>query len=165
MGGGVRQAGFTGGDGVTDLEKWDRRFLRRAALVAESSKDPSTRVGAVIVDGMRRPVSDGYNGFPMGVADTPGRLNDRETKLKLILHAELNAVLFANRDLDGCAVYTWPFMPCSRCAAALIQKRVNRVVSFAGAPRRWAGDFALAAEMFAEVGVTLTLYPKEDEQG
>jgi dCMP deaminase len=67
-------------------EKWDCRFLEMAELVGSWSKDPSTKVGAVIVDKDRRIVSTGYNGFPQGIADRSELLNDREKKYKLIVH-------------------------------------------------------------------------------
>src|ERR1051326_2813900 len=58
---------------VERKEKWDRRFLELAKHVSSWSKDPSTKVGAVIVDANRRVVATGYNGFPRGVEDTPER--------------------------------------------------------------------------------------------
>ena len=74
--------------------KWDKRWIGVAEHIARFSKDPSTQVGAVIVDGMNRLVSIGYNGFPRGVADDDERYNNRKTKLKLIVHAEANAISF-----------------------------------------------------------------------
>src|SRR4051812_38103493 len=93
--------------------KWDMRFLELAAHVAGWSKDPSTKTGAVITDTRGSVISMGFNGFPMGVADTIDRLNDRETKYQMIVHCERNAIIFAQRDLSGCTLYTWPFMSCS----------------------------------------------------
>lgn len=108
---------------------WDRRFIEMAKLVASWSKDPSTQTGAVIVDPRRRVVSVGYNGFARGVEDTPERYADRETKYKLIVHCERNALLFAGRDLKGCTLYTWPFMSCATCAAVVIQSGITRCVA------------------------------------
>ena len=54
-------------------EKWDRRFLALAEHVADWSKDPSTKTGAVIVRPDRTIASMGYNGFPRGMADTDDR--------------------------------------------------------------------------------------------
>ena len=51
------------------MNKWDMRFLELAALVATWSKDPSTQVGAVIVDSAKRIVSVGFNGAPRGVQE------------------------------------------------------------------------------------------------
>ena len=70
------------------MNKWQRRFFDLARLVATWSKDPSSQVGAVIVDDKKRIVSVGFNGLPMGVEDTDERLNVRELKYELIVHAE-----------------------------------------------------------------------------
>lgn len=139
---------------------WDRRFIEMAKLVASWSKDPSTQTGAVIVDPRRRVVSVGYNGFARGVEDTPERYADRETKYKLIVHCERNALLFAGRDLKGCTLYTWPFMSCATCAAVVIQSGITRCV----APpipehlrERWEVDMDLARQQFHEAGVMLDI--------
>ena len=93
------------------LKRWDLRFLEMSQLVASWSKDPSTKVGAVIIDDDRRVISLGYNGFPKGVADDK-RLDDREEKYKIVVHAERNALLFANINVKNCSIFTYPFMPC-----------------------------------------------------
>lgn len=133
--------------------KWDIRFLELAQLVSTWSKDDSTRVGAVIVDPANRVVSVGYNGFARGVADTPDRLDDRDVKLKMVIHAEENAILFAQRNLVGCTLYTWPFMPCASCAGKVIQVGIRRVVSLVSDNPRWVQSFQLASQQFAEAGV------------
>src|SRR5690242_18395881 len=107
-------------DEIPGVEKWDRRFLDLAKFVAQWSKDPSTKTGAVITRG-REVVSVGYNGFPRDVEDAPERYNDRELKYKLIVHCERNALLFAKQDLSGCTLYTYPFMSCTPCAGMVIQ--------------------------------------------
>ena len=141
--------------------KWDTRFLSLASTVADWSKDPSTKCGAVIVTPEHRIVSLGFNGLARGVEDTYDRLNDRETKLRMIIHAEINAILFSEGFTDGCTLYTHPFMPCSRCAAQIIQAGITKVVapSNPSSPRekRWESDFALTREMFSETGITLDL--------
>ena len=91
--------------------KWDERYIGLAEYVASWSQDPSTKVGAVIVDEKNRPVSFGFNGLPQGVEDTPERLNNRDIKYKMILHAERNALLFAKSDLTDCTLYVWPMQP------------------------------------------------------
>ena len=138
-------------------DKWDKRFLSMAALIATWSKDPSTQVGAVIVDKERRVVSLGYNGFPKGISDDK-RLDKRETKYKMVVHAECNALLFAAKDLAGCTIYTQPFMPCPTCAGMIIQSGITRAVSHETNNDRWSEDFAIARNMFKEAGVDLTEY-------
>ena len=108
---------------------WHNKHLRLLKTIASYSKDPSTKVGAVIVDSKNRVVSMGYNGFPRGIDDDSSRLEDRETKYKLILHAEENALLFAKGSLDGFTIYTWPFPPCTHCALLIIQSGIKTIVA------------------------------------
>ncbi|MES9935010.1 MAG: dCMP deaminase family protein [Sedimenticola sp.] len=143
--------------------KWDTRFLGLAAHISAWSKDPSSQVGAVITDG-NRIVSLGYNGFAAGVVDAPDRLEDRNTKLNLTIHAEENAMIFAKRDLTDCTVYvTHP--PCPRCASKLIQEEVARIVSIAPSDdflSRWADDLELSMQMYREAGVEFTTYELDE---
>lgn len=144
------------------MTKWDKRFLDLAQHIAQWSKDPSTKTGAVIVDDKQRIVSVGFNGFPRGVDDSPERYLDRETKYKLIVHCERNALLFAERNVEGSTLYTWPFMSCSQCAAMVIQSGIKRCVAPVVPPHlweRWGVDMALAAQMFREAGVELVEVP------
>lgn len=135
------------------MTKWDERFSELAALVATWSKDPSTKVGAVIVDQKNRIVSIGFNGYPHGIINCD---DERDERLRKTIHAEENALLFAGRDVEGFTIYvTHP--PCARCAAKIIQMGITRVVS--SSPNhtfleRWAADVVGAAKMFDEAGVT-----------
>jgi dCMP deaminase len=137
------------------LQEWAMGMARH---VAKLSKDPSTKVGAVIFDPKRRIVSAGYNGFARGVHDTEARLNHRETKYKLILHAEKNSIMFATAPLDECTlVVTHPC--CAQCAALVIQAGIKHVIW----PRptkefmsRWADDYAFTLAQFGEADVGVT---------
>lgn len=139
------------------MNKWDKRFIDLAEHVSTWSKDPSTKVGAVIVDENRRIVSVGYNGFPAGVNDAQERYDNREIKYEMIIHGEINAILFANRDLHNCTLYTWPFMPCSRCASIVTQKGISRVVAPVNKDPRWEKSFNLSKDIFNEAKVKLDL--------
>lgn len=133
--------------------EWDQRMLDLAAHIAGWSKDPSTKVGAVIVDDLRRVVGHGYNGFPRGVADTPERLNDRPTKYLHVVHAELNAILNARGSVEDCTLYL-THQPCAECAKAIIQAGLLRVVvSPASGIARWADSHMTAWSMLEEAGV------------
>ena len=106
------------------LQEWAIGLAEHVALL---SKDPSTQVGAAIFDDKRRLVSVGYNGFARGVDDLDRRLEDREMKLRLTLHAEKNAMLFANGSLEGCTlVVTHPC--CAQCAAQVVQAGIKHVI-------------------------------------
>jgi len=137
---------------------WDKRFLLLAAHVAGWSKDPSTQVGAVIIDDQRRVLATGYNGFPRGIADTPERLNDRPVKYALVVHAEMNAILQAGPLAKGATLYLYgmPGPPCANCTKHIIQSGITRIVTRSGEdPPRWAEEFARSREMLDESGVTL----------
>jgi dCMP deaminase len=139
---------------------WDSRFLEMARLVSSWSKDPSTKVGAVITHG-KFVVSLGFNGFPKGVSDLSERLENREIKYKMVIHAELNAILTARQHLEGCTLYVWPFMPCSQCGSAIIQSGIKRVVAPKMDNERWTESFALTTQMFSEAGLELVLIPAD----
>ena len=133
---------------------WDDRFLALADHIASWSKDPSTKVGAVIVRPNRTIASVGYNGFPRGVNDDLERLNDRPTKYSMTVHAEANAILSADGRIDGCTLYVTPLHPCSNCAALIIQSGISKVVAgMPTDPAHWADSFAKAKMMFDEAGV------------
>lgn len=134
---------------------WQRYFLDMAQQVASASKDPSTQVGAVIVDERRRVLGHGYNGLPRGVRDTWERLNDRQTKYRMIVHAEPNALLNAGRAVEGATLYVWPLPCCCECAKLVIQAGIRRVVAPAADVSRWQESFDIAAEMFSEAGVEM----------
>jgi len=129
-----------------------------ARHVAKLSKDPSTKVGAVIFDPKGRIVSAGFNGLARGVKDTPERLNDRDLKLRMVLHAERNAISFATAPLEGCVmVVTHPC--CAQCAASIIQAGIAHVMypaPLAEFKARWAEDYELAHAQFSEAGVQIT---------
>ena len=138
-------------------EKWDRRFIDLALHISGWSKDPSTKVGCVVVGEDREIRSTGFNGFPRGIDDSMERLEDRELKYPLICHAEENAIMHAARigiSLKDCTAYvTWP--PCTRCARSLIQAGVVEVV-YPGnieIPDRWMEDFERSNSMMREAGV------------
>ena len=139
------------------MTDWNRRFLALAEHIATWSKDPSTKVGAVIVDADRRIISTGYNGFPRDVEDLDQRLNNRDVKYEMIVHGEINAIVFANQNLQGTTLYTWPFMPCSRCAGIVIQSGIRTVVAPYNDNPRWQDSFKLTQQMFREAQVELIL--------
>lgn len=142
------------------LSKWDLRFLDLARFISTWSKDPSTQVGAVLVDRFNRIISAGFNGLPRGIADSESRLADRDTKLRLTLHAEDNALNFAAHDTRGATCYVWPMPPCGPCAARLIQSGVVRVVAPEPTPdlaSRWGTDHWIAREALLEAGVEVRL--------
>ncbi len=142
-----------------DYLSWDEYFMGIAMLSSYRSKDPSTQVGACIVNDKNRIMSVGYNGFPAGCSDDEfpwERQGDvYDTKYAYVCHAELNAIL-NNRGgtLDGCRIYVALF-PCNECAKAIIQSGIKEVVylsdKYADTPTTRASK-----RMFESAGVKLT---------
>lgn len=152
-------------------EKKDRHWLKMSVHASEQSKDPSTRVGSFILGPDYEVRSSGYNGFPRGVKDDH-RLQDRETKLNLVVHAELNALLAAARvgtPLKGCTLFlaatddsgmVWGGPPCTRCSVHIIQSGIDEIVSYKpkAVPSRWAADLAVARGILDEAGILYREY-------
>lgn len=109
--------------------RWLKRYMEAARLAASWSKDPSTGVGCRIVTPDYLPVSEGFNGFPRSWEHDDAYLHHRADKYSAIIHAELNAILFARQDLTGCLMITYPLPPCSRCAAVIRQSGIAEVHS------------------------------------
>ena len=141
------------------MTNWDQRFLNLAKHISEWSKDPSTKVGCVVVGPDREIRSTGFNGLPRGIEDNDERLNNREIKYPLICHAEENAIMHAARigiSLKDCtANVTWP--PCTRCARSLIQAGVSTIIypKDIEIPDRWMEDFNLSLNMLKEARINI----------
>ena len=115
----------------TDYISWDEYFMGISLLSGMRSKDPSTQVGACIVDSDNRIVSIGYNGFLNGCSDEDfpwEREGDfLNTKYPYVVHAEQNAILNARgKNLEGCSIYVNLF-PCHDCARNIIQSGIKKV--------------------------------------
>ncbi|MCE8012877.1 deoxycytidylate deaminase [Billgrantia desiderata] len=144
------------------IADWDDFYLGMAAYMSCKSKDPSTRVGAVIVRPDRTHASSGFNGLPPGIADTAERLHNRELKYQLIRHAEANACALAREPLHGYTLYVWPLPPCAQCAAMLIAEGIKRVIAPSVPPgSRWLESAMLGREVLEEAGVAVEWKPWE----
>jgi len=140
------------------------KFVGVAKAAAALSKDPSTKVGCVVVDDDGSVLSLGYNGFPRGVDDLPQRYADRDTKLIFVAHAESNAIAQAARHgvrLLGSTMVLTALYPCMNCAKQIIQAGIKRVY----APRmskdvneQWKLERDRSVVMFIEAGVTVEEY-------
>ena len=134
--------------------KWDMRFLELAQLVASWSKDPSTKVGAVLVRPDRTIVSTGYNGFPRGCNDCKATYANREQKYARVVHAELNAILMAGGDTKDNILYCTLF-PCCECAKAVVQTGISTVVvPSLDKLDRYYDSMCVTEEMFQQSGIT-----------
>lgn len=108
------------------MTKWDARFILLSQEIAQWSKDPDKKVGAVLVSSDRRKVSWGYNGFPRGVEDSEELLANKQEKNELMVHAELNCIFNAD-DTKGWSMYISEAC-CIKCAAAIIQAGISEVI-------------------------------------
>lgn len=149
-------------------EKWDRRFLELAKHISTWSKDPSTQVGAVVVSGRNKVVGIGYNGFPRGILDAKERYDDRPTKYKLVVHAEVNALLDAGERARGSKLYVYPtfaFPPvCSDCCKFAIQSGITEIVGYESTVSeevlaRWKESIQISEMMCGEANVKITRVP------
>lgn len=141
---------------------WKDYFINLAQLTSMRSKDPKTKVGCVIVNKKNRIISLGYNGFPDGIKDsqlpwTKHSNNIEDTKYPYVIHAEENCILHAPIfDLSECTIYTTHY-PCHKCARAIIQKGIRRVV-FINHKEDKATE-----KMFRLVGVEVEHYSNDDD--
>ena len=142
-------------------EKWHKRFMEVAELVKTWSKDPSTKVGAVVVGPDREIRSTGYNGLVRGVDDNKPERLERPTKYDFFEHAERNAVYNAcliGASLKGCVIYVTS-MPCPDCARAIIQSGIKMVVTHKvtidenSPANTWRDKLIYSEEMFKEAGI------------
>ena len=144
---------------------WDEYFMGLAHLSAKRSKDPSTQVGAVIVNEEKRIVGIGYNGLPYGCEDDSfpwvrdGAWVD--TKYPYVVHAELNAILNSNQSCKGCTIYVSLF-PCNECAKAIIQSGISKIVYESDKYAHTDGTIA-SKKMLVAAGIELVQLDHEIE--
>jgi len=144
------------------MNKWDKRFMNLAKMVATWSKDKSTGVGAVIVNDEKKIVSVGFNGLPRGINDDIACRHESPEKHHWTIHAERSAILESDISLKDATLYC-TFFTCSVCAQEITQKGIKRVV----APEpdwdhpRYGEGQKIAIEMYKEAGIEVEFY-KED---
>ncbi|MEE9454284.1 MAG: deaminase [Paracoccaceae bacterium] len=137
------------------MTDWNKRFLDLAQLVSTWSKDPSTKVGCVIVSPERVILGIGFNGFPRGVEDTNERLGDRDTKYLMVQHAETNAIQNSQGNLRRATAYV-THAPCANCCGALIQAGIIKVISLPtpdGLRERLKNSYAASEVMMKEANI------------
>ena len=140
------------------VKKTSFRLIERLAEeVAQWSKDPSTKIGAVAVGKKGQVLSQGYNGFPRGIEDKVEYYRDRETKYKYVVHAEMNVIYNATYhgvSLEGTTLYVTGLPVCSDCAKGIIQVGITRVVMKERlTPQKWIDSWKTTSKMFDEANV------------
>lgn len=148
-----------------DYISWDQYFMGVALLAANRSKDPSTQVGACIVNDDNKIVSTGYNGAPIGYNDDTCMTWEREgsfldTKYAYVCHAELNAILNSPSPLKGCRIYVALF-PCNECAKAIIQSGIKEVI-YMDDKYATADNVIASKKMLDACHIKYRKYEKED---
>lgn len=150
-----------------DYLSWEEYFMGLALLSAERSKDPSTQVGACIVDKDNKIVSVGYNGAPIGYDDDKDMTWERNgdflnTKYAYVCHSELNAILNSNTQVNGCKLFVTLF-PCNECAKVIIQSGIKEIVYLSDKYDGTEGNIA-AKKMFDVCGVKYTKYEEKGKE-
>ncbi len=112
---------------MSTQQDWDEYFMQIAEAAAAKSKDPSSKMGCAIVDTNKRVVSLGYNGLPQGADESKMTMSERPMKYYFIIHSEMNALIYARRDLTGCTVYN-RVATCENCLKHCLQAGVKRFV-------------------------------------
>ena len=146
---------------------WDVLFMRKVYEIASKSKDPRTKMGAVLVQD-NHAILEGYNGFAKGVTDSEDRYNDKEIKYKFVVHAEANSVLIAARfgiSTLGCTLYTQG-IPCNECTKSVIQAGVSEIVVHKQWPNlvtspKWVESIKISNIMLEEADVKVRVLNKK----
>ena len=121
------------------------------------SRDPNTKVAAIVIDKNNNIRSIGYNGLPRRFEETTERWS-KPNKYNYVVHAEANAIATAARNgvkLDGCILVSTLF-PCNECGKLIIQAGIKKIVTCK--PREessWLESFNFSKEMFDECGIEI----------
>ena len=149
------------------MDKWTLRYLKLAKEVSEWSKDPSTKVGAVVVGADGQILSQGYNGFPRGICDSAELLNNREFKYRYTIHAEMNCIYNASLSgvsLKNSKMYVYGLPICHECAKGVIQAGVREVYCAYDPQLRdkWAESWGYSLGMFTELDMRVETFDSID---
>lgn len=151
-----------------EIPSWDKTFIDTARLWAKRSKDPNTKIGAVIAGPDNEVLSTGYNSFPRGINDDIPERSERPEKYLWIEHAERNCILQAARHgtpLKDCRMFVSCWLPCTDCARAIIQVGIKEVIMAqtvdAASREKWVEAAKRSKQMFEEAGVKLRYYEGE----
>ena len=146
-----------------DKLTWDQYFINLCYEIAKKSKDPSTKVGCIIVYQDNGICTTGFNGFARGIEDSFERLENRSIKYPMIVHSETNAIYNAAKhghNTNGCKMYV-PWLPCSSCANSIVQSGIVEVImdgNFVKDPdlmKRWEKEHNMARTILEEGGVVM----------
>lgn len=155
--------------------RWDNRYINMARYIGSWSKDPSTKVGAVLVRPNNSVAATGFNGFPPGEDDSPHLYEDRAYKYEHVVHAEVNALDFfrdgsltSEQPARGFALYT-SFPVCPDCMERLVEEGITTVVcptlQTKGKDAAWIAEWtkrmARALTIAERGGIAVRMFPCE----
>ncbi len=142
---------------------WDEYFIRKVYFVAGKSKDPSTKIGAVLVKN-HTALTDSWNGFARNVKDLKKRYNDRQVKYLYICHAELNAIINCGRNGTSTidSILYSQSIPCENCGKYIIQAGIREIVYHKqwSMSDRWKNFSDISLNMFKEAGIKIRVFDK-----
>jgi dCMP deaminase len=146
---------------------WTDKYIKLAKVISTWSKDPSTKIGCVVVGADGQILSQGFNGFPRGIKDSEERLNNRERKYELVVHGEMNAIYNASLNgvsLKDSTMYVYGLPTCNECAKGIIQVGIKKVVAMRPAKYNsdWDKSNKNAAALFKEANVTYLIKVEEE---
>jgi dCMP deaminase len=155
-----------GGGLVSSVMSFEEMFMRQVYLVAARSKDPRTKIGAILVRD-NNVISTGYNNFPAGVLDLKNRYENREVKYDFVVHAEANSILAAAKRgtaTEGATLFSQG-IPCRECAKSVIQAGISHVICHKQWPNltyseAWVKSIDITKTMFREAGVVVEWFDK-----
>ena len=138
---------------------WKTKYLDLAQHFSTWSKDPSSKIGAVTVADDGRVLTQGYNGFPRGIEDRDERLNNREVKYGLVVHAEMNCIYNAANmgiSLRDSSLFVYGLPVCSSCSLGIIQAGIKNIYmrpNYAKLTPEWLASFSKTANNFSEAKI------------
>lgn len=149
---------------------WDEYFMKMAYLASSKSKDPSTKIGAVVVKD-RQVLATGFNGICRGVRDDVDSRYESPNKYLYFEHGERNCCYAAARkgiSLEDSTMYTMAY-PCADCARAIIQSGITELVlhsqwedkALIAFKDGWGDSQKVSDIMFFEAGVSVRMFEQE----
>ena len=144
-------------NGINVTQDWQPRYLL-------GQKTLQLKLALSLLAAKKEVLSQGFNGFPRGIDDSDERYNNRDTKYKLVVHAEMNAIYnatYSGTSLDGATLYVYGLPICSECAKGIIQVGIKKVVVEKSKELdNWNESVQLSKVMFDEAGVELIITNK-----
>ncbi len=148
---------------ILSYNNWTKKYLDLAKHISSWSKDPSTSIGAVSVGNNGQILSQGYNGFPRKISDTEFRLNNKDTKYKFVVHAEMNCIYNASLNgvsLNNSDLYVYGLPICSECAKGIIQVGIKNVFMChpVDISDTWKNSYNISKELFKEAEINASRF-------